>query len=360
MDLVVSAYAGAADRQTLDGVRIHRHGHWRVANFVLPAAVRRMLRARPYDLLIEDINKIPFYTPLYRAGVPLVVIVPHLFGSSVFRETHPLAAAYVRAGELPLPWLYRGADFEVISASTRDDLVRRGIPAARVRTIHCGLDHGRYRLAEPPPRAANPLVVTWSRLRRYKSVDVAIRAFGLIAAEVPQASLLVMGRGPDEARLRRLAARSAFGDRIEFTGHVARPELVRLLHTAHVCLNTSPKEGWGLTVIEANACGLPVVASNCPGLRDSIRDGETGLLVPYGEPAAFAAAALRLLRDRALWQRLSAAARAWSGTFSWDRCAEESLALFAEARERQLGAGARRGPRSDRAGTGTGNTEERQ
>ena len=58
------------------------------------------------------------------------------------------------------------------------------------------------------------------------------------------------------------------------------------LHRAHICLNPSPKEGWGLTVVEANQCGVPVVASDRPGLRDSVRDGQTGLLVPYGEPRA--------------------------------------------------------------------------
>jgi len=70
VDLVVSAYAGAPARETLDGVRVHRHGDWRFANWLLPPVVRRRLRERPYDLLVEDINKIPFYTPLYSGGVP--------------------------------------------------------------------------------------------------------------------------------------------------------------------------------------------------------------------------------------------------------------------------------------------------
>ena len=80
--------------------------------------------------------------------------------------------------------------------------------------------------------------------------------------------------------------------------------------------------------IEANQCGLPVVASDRPGLRDSVRDGETGALVPYGDAGAMAAATLVLLRDPELWQARSRAARAWAASFSWERCVAESLALF--------------------------------
>jgi glycosyltransferase involved in cell wall biosynthesis len=95
-------------------------------------------------------------------------------------------------------------------------------------------------------------------------------------------------------------------------------------------LNPSPKEGWGLTVVEANQCGLPVVASDRPGLKDSVRDGVTGALVPYGDHPAFAAAALEILRDPELFRQRSKAARQWAGTFSWPRCVAESLALFEE------------------------------
>ncbi len=335
VDLVVSAYPGAPSRETVDGVRIHRHGDWRLANWLLPAVARRLLRQQAYDLIVEDINKMPFFMPFHSRGVPVVAVVPHLFGSTVYREANPLAATYVWASERSIPLVYRGVDFEVISASTRDDLAARGVDPALVRVIHCGLDHDRLRLPRPPAREATPLIVTWSRLRRYKSVDVALRAFAAILSELPEARMLVMGRGPDEDRLRRVASRLGIGRRVEFLGHLPWPEMLGVLHRAHVCLNPSPKEGWGLTVVEANACGLPVVASDRPGLRDSVRDGETGLLVPYGDAAAFAGAAVRLLRDGALWARQSAAGRAWAATFSWERCARESLELFACASERR-------------------------
>ncbi len=334
---MTSAYADAPRREQVDGVWVHRRGHWLVANHVLPWIVRGLLRRHRYDLLVEDINKIPFFTPMYRRDVPVLAVVPHLFGSTVFRETNPLAATYVWAAEQAIPRVYRHVDFEVISPSTKEDLVVRGIAPQRIRTILCGVDHDRFILTDPPPRSDTPLVVTWSRLRRYKSIDVAIRAFARIANELPAARMLVMGRGPDEARLRRLTTRLGLDEKVTFRGYLPWEELVRTLHRCHVCLNPSPKEGWGLTVIEANQCGVPVVASDRPGLRDSVQDGISGFLVPYGDVTAFAAAALLLLTDTELWHAHHAAARAWASRFCWEECARDSLAYFQEVATRGAG-----------------------
>ncbi len=328
VDLVCAGYKGAPARDTIDGINIHRRGHWTVANFVLPGVVKKLLKNGDYDLLVEDINKIPFYTPLYRGRTPLVAVVPHLFGTTVYREANPLTATYVYGAERLISALYKNVDFEVISPSTRNDLIGRGLDGDRIRTIYCGMEHERFTLDNPPPRSETPLVVSWSRLRRYKSVDVAIRAFVHIQQELPAARLLIMGRGPDEDRLRKLVTKLGLEETVSFSGFMAWDDLVQTLHRAHVFLNPSPKEGWGLTVIEANQCGLPVVASARPGLQDSVRDGETGFLVPYGDDRAFAAKALQLLRDPDLFARQSAAAHQWAGTFSWQRCIDESLNLF--------------------------------
>ncbi len=334
VDLVCAGYKDAADHEVIDGISIHRRGHWAVANFVLPGLIKKLLKNGNYDLLVEDINKIPFYTPLYRGDTPLLAIVPHLFGTTVYREANPLTATYVYGAERLIAKLYRDVDFEVISPSTRDDLMGRGLDGDRIHTIYCGTDHERFALANPPERDDAPLIVSWSRLRRYKSVDVAIRAFVHIQREKPEARMLVMGRGPDEKRLRKLVTELGMDDHITFSGFMSWDDLVQTLHRAHVFLNPSPKEGWGLTVIEANLCGLPVVASARPGLQDSVRDGETGFLVPYGDDRAFADKALLLLNDPDLLASQSRAAKKWAATFSWQRCCDESLDLFADVARR--------------------------
>jgi glycosyltransferase involved in cell wall biosynthesis len=104
--------------------------------------------------------------------------------------------------------------------------------------------------------------------------------------------------------------------------------MVELLNRSHLFMNASPKEGWGLTVLEANACGVPVVGSDRPGLKDSILHEKTGFLVEYGDAEAFAARGLQLLTDTDLWRRMSAAGLEWSQSMTWDRTADEMEPLF--------------------------------
>jgi len=103
---------------------------------------------------------------------------------------------------------------------------------------------------------------------------------------------------------------------------------VRLFQAARVAVQPSEKEGWGLTVIEANACGVPVVASRSPGLIESVRDRETGLLVPHGDHRALAAGLVQLLTDRDLRLEQARAAIAWAHTFDWETCYRKSRAVM--------------------------------
>jgi glycosyltransferase involved in cell wall biosynthesis len=330
VDLLVSGFPGAAATAVMDGVTVRRHGGWWNGNFALLGAARRALRRRQYDVVLEDINKIPFFTPLVH-DLPIVVYVPHLFGGTVFRETNALFASYVWLLERPLPWAYRRATWIAISASTKRDLVGRGIPASRVEVVHCGLDFARYDLESPPPRADRPTLVHLGRLMRYKRADVALRTLAVLRTRLPAAQLWIVGDGPDRARLERLARRLELGDSVRFHGHVSHAEKVRLLWSSHLLLNPSPKEGWGLTVVEANACGVPVVASRSPGLVDSVHDGETGLLVPPGDAQAGAEAAWRLLSDAALYERCAAQGRAWVRSLRWEDAVLQTEAALERA-----------------------------
>ena len=330
--LLASRFPGCVSETEIRGVRVRRQGEWWNANFALLAAARRELQRRPWDVVLEDVNKIPFLTPLAHR-LPVVVLVPHLFGGTIFRETNPLFGAYIWLLERPLPRVYRRALFMPVSESTRADLVRRGVPAERAMVVHNGIDFERYDLPVPPPRAAAPTLLHLGRLMRYKSADVAVRALAAVRTEMPAARLWVAGDGPDLPRLRRLADGLGIAGSVEFLGHVPHAEKVRRLWQCHLLLNPSPKEGWGLTVLEANACGVPVVASRVPGLVDSVRDGETGVLVPYGDARGFAHAALGLLRDAERREQLGAQARDWARRFTWEEAALQTERVLQRAVE---------------------------
>ena len=325
--LLASRFPGCDSEAEIRGVHVRRRGSWWNANYVLWREARRELDARRYDVVLEDVNKIAFFTPLC-TRLPVVVLVPHLFGGTIFRETNPLLAAYIWLLERPIPRAYRRALFMPVSASTSADLVRRGVPPERCFVVHNGLDFGRYDRAEPPPRNPYPTLVHLGRLMRYKSAEVAVRTLVHVRRALPEARLLVAGDGPDLPRLQRLVRRLGLDGPVEFLGYLAHDAKVDLLWRSHVALNPSPKEGWGLTVLEANACGVPVVASRRPGLVDSVRDGETGSLVEYGDARAFATAALELLRDARRRDEFAARARDWARRFTWeDACVQTERIL---------------------------------
>ncbi len=330
--LLASSFPGATPEAEHDGVRILRRGDWWNANFALAGLAKEELQRRPYDLVVEDINKIPFFAPRF-TRLPVLAIVPHLFGTTVFQETAAPMALYVLAWEWLIPSVYRRARFLAISESTRDDLAARGVARERVDVVYCGMDHSRYGV-EGAPKEATPLVVYLGRLRKYKGVQLLLEALPRLWPSVPEARVVIVGDGPFRGELER-QAQALDRSRVTFTGAIPGTEKVRWLQRAWVTVNPSPKEGWGLTVIEANACGTPSVSSRSPGLRESVRDGETGLLVPHGDPAALAEGVRRVLTDRPLRERLSAAALRWSAGFTWERCAAEAREVAVRAMQEQ-------------------------
>ena len=349
---LASRFPNCAPETTVRGVRVRRLGAWWNANFVLFREAKRELATARWDVVLEDINKVAFFTPL-ASPVPVVVLVPHLFGATIFRETNPLFGAYLWLMERPIPRVYRHSLFMPVSDSTRRDLVQRGIDPERALVVHNGLDFERYDLQDRPPRSAQPTLVHLGRLMRYKSADVAVQAMAFVRAALPGARLVVAGDGPDLPRLQRLVRRLRLESAVEFAGYLPHEDKVRLLWQSHVLLNPSPKEGWGLTVLEANACGVPVVASRRPGLVDSVRDGETGTLVPYGNARAFAAAALPFLRDPEQRAAFGERARAWARRFTWDDAALQTERVLLQAVDE-----ARDQPRGGRKARGSGRGPE--
>ncbi|MCD6307784.1 MAG: glycosyltransferase family 4 protein [Candidatus Latescibacteria bacterium] len=327
--LVSSGFDGGGVEDDYHGIRVIRTGRRETYNFRAPGLVRRLEREDPFDLVIEDINKVPLFTPLY-IKKPLLALVPHLFGSTVFREANPVIASYVWLMERPIPMVYRETIFEVISESTANDLVRRGVDPENIEVVHCGMDHGRYTVDPSVGRFDSPTILYVGRIKRYKSVDTVLRAMPTVLRRIPGVRLAVVGSGDNIEDLGRLAAELCLGDSVIFTGFVSEEEKVDWMRRSHVIVNPSPKEGWGLTNIEANACGTPAVASDSDGLRDSVLDGETGLLFPFGDHEALAGRLVRLLTDDELYARLTGRAIEWAATFTWERAARLTMEIADE------------------------------
>jgi glycosyltransferase involved in cell wall biosynthesis len=321
--LLCGGWPNCPPRAKLDGIDVHRVGTRQTFALKVFQYWSRHLRDEPFDILFEDINKAPLFTPLWGGSARPVVCVPHLFGGTAFQElAWPLATA-VWLSERPLPVVYRDVPFQAISDGTADDLVQRGIVRAHVKVIHPGVSFDHY-TPHAAERAPHPTFAYVGRLKKYKGVDLVIRAFAKLSDT--SATLEIAGAGDYRPALESLAASLDLGQRVRFLGFISEQEKLSLLRRAWAVALASPKEGWGLTNVEAEACATPVVASNSPGIRESVRDGETGFLVPHGDIDGLAAAFGRLAASRDLVTAMGVKARAFAETFTWERATVETEA----------------------------------
>jgi glycosyltransferase involved in cell wall biosynthesis len=334
VDYLCNHYPGAAREEVRDGLRILRRGRQPYFNFLVPWVYHHELRRNNYDVIVEGIDKVPFNMPWFERRVPVACIVPHLFGTTVFREASAPVAAYVYLLERSIGRAYRHSLFSVLSESTKSDLRGRGLPAANIRVIRSGLTQEDYTAPAVKPRGDHPLILYVGRLKRYKGIELGFDAIARLREKFPRIEYAIAGGGDYLPELKRQVTARGLTEQVSFRGFVSHAEKVALMQRADVLLYTSPKEGWGLSVVEANACGTPVVASDAPGLQESVQNGVTGFLVPHGDAAALAQRIDQLLSDPALYESFRRAALDWAHSFTWERASAETLALLEEARHR--------------------------
>ena len=328
--LFCSRFDGAPEKEEMNGIHVIREGGRSLFNYHVPQKYFSTFKAQKFDLVVDDMNKIPFYTPLF-VKEPLLGVTHHLFGKSIFLEASFPAAAYVYLTERAALPIYKRLRFIVGSPSTHKEMLQAGFPEERTHLIHYGVDHDSFRVLGIP-KSPTPLIGLVGRLKKYKSVDHLLEAFVIIRQEMASAELLIVGDGDDKPRLESIARQLGISGAVTFTGFVSEKEKVKHLNEMHVAVNTSAKEGWGLTAIEANACGTPTVSSNVQGLRDAVVDGETGLLYEYGNREQLAEKILLMLRDGHLRQRLGENALRRSKQFDWNVAAEQTMEVIDRVR----------------------------
>jgi len=323
--LLCSGFAGAPSREQIDGLEVVRKGSRKWFNYFVPAAYRALAAKNQFAVVVDDLNKIPFYTPWF-VREPILALVHHFFGKSIYRETNWPAASYVYCSERLVPVVYRRTPFAAVSQSTADELRRSG-HESWIELLPNAVDMSQYR-SEVGRKSPAPLIGYLGRLKKYKCVDHILRALPLVLQQRPDARLFIVGEGDHRPALEALAGELGIGGAVTFTGQVSHEEKVNWLNRAWVAVNHSPKEGWGLTVIEANACGVPVVAADSPGLRDSVVDGKTGRLYPFGDIDRLSQTMVDFLSDPSLRADCGREALAWARTFTWEASAQKALMII--------------------------------
>ncbi|MGW3420763.1 glycosyltransferase family 4 protein [Streptomyces phaeochromogenes] len=274
------------------------------------------------DLLVEVCNGMPYLAPLWHRG-PTLCLVNHVHTDLWrMRFNGPLAPA-ARLGRRLEHWALAGAQrhnlLVAVSPSTAHALRAIGVERERIRVVHNGVEEP----GPPTERSPEPLFLAMGRLVEYKRIDLLLRLWERVRP-VTGGRLVIVGDGPERERLEQLA-----GPGVEFKGHVSETEKHRLLCAAWLLLHPSAVEGWGLVVTEAAARETPAIAFDVPGLRDSIVDGETGLLARGESSFAAAWCTLALSTHRRTLMGKAAGDRATQ--FRWHRTVRQFRAVATEA-----------------------------
>lgn len=338
VDFVTARPRGQARREARDGVRIRRGGG--VVGFYLYAVAYLLRHRSTLDAVIDPECGIPTFSPLFvRRTCAVVLVVHHVHQAQFAMYFPPALAALGRALEREvMPRVYRRRRTVAVSASTRSEMVEQLGWTGPVELLANGAAQPEEAGCAPDAKDPDQLVVL-GRLVPHKRVDLVIRAAARVVADFPALRLAVCGRGPEEGPLKDLVDELGLAEHVEVMGYVSEETKARVLRRSilHVC--ASDVEGWGQVVIEAAAYGVPTIARDVPGLRDSIRQGETGWFAGDGPGddeaivAQLAATMRRLLgrlRDPDTQRRHHRLCRSWAAEFSWDRMRAQARELVAD------------------------------
>jgi glycosyltransferase involved in cell wall biosynthesis len=320
-----SAVPGAPQALTRDGYRVERRSG-RYA--VFPGAVWEGIRMghRPGDALVEIWNGMPFFSPLWYRG-PRIVFLHHVHAEMWGMVLPPTLARLGDVVERRLaPRFYRSSRVVTLSESSRCEITEMlGLRADRVTVAPPGVD-ARFRPGGQ--RSPTPLVVAVGRLVPVKRFDALLRALAEVKADHPDLQAVLIGEGYERPALEALREELGATEWVRMPGRVDDDELVSWYRRAWAVASSSQREGWGMTLTEAAACGTPAVATAIAGHADAVFDGESGLLVD--DVRDLPAALGRVLGDEVLRSRLSKGALSRARWFTWEATARRALEALAQ------------------------------
>lgn len=303
-------------------------------------------RTGPRDGLVEIWNGMPFLSPLW-AHCPRIVFLHHVHAEMWRMVLPPHLARVGEAMEFRLaPPLYKRTQIVTLSESSREEIHELlGLPLENVHVVPPGIDPAYSPAPGPDGRpgpagsgkSERPLVVAVGRLVPVKRVDRLIDALLAAKRRVPALEATIVGEGYEREALEAQIRAAGAEDWLTLPGRVSDAELVALYRRAWLVTSASAREGWGMTLTEAAACGTPSVVTDIAGHRDAVARDLSGLLVP--EPPDLAGTIVDVLTDEALRRRLTEGALTHAARFTWNATARDTLAVLADEAERRRARG---------------------
>jgi glycosyltransferase involved in cell wall biosynthesis len=334
--VISSSFIGCEREENINEIKIIRVGSETTYPLEVWKNFKKYEKRFLPDIIYEVFNKLPLFTPLLTSR-PKLIQMHHLWLTSIFHEAPFPVASVVWLGEQMLRFFYRKEQFAIVSDSAKKELKYYGIKDERIKIIYCGINYDFYvPAAERNVEKNGKYLFYIGRLQKYKGVLDICEAFEKISGKFPDLKLKIAGSGTFRERLQKWIEKHNLSERILLLGFICEDEKLRLLQHAYLLVQPSFKEGWGLTVIESNACGVPVVANNAPGLCDSVSDAKTGLLYKFGDVDDAAKKISMLLEDSQKYAQLSLNCRDWAKKFKWQTASDETFDLLKKVISKDL------------------------
>ncbi len=316
--------------EVIDGVEIYRHGGFYTV--YIWAFLYYVFKFRKnIDVIIDSENGVPFFTPLY-SRKPVIGLIHHIHQDVFINNLSAPAAALATFLESTLmPIVYRNTKMITVSESSKDDMIKIGLGRSQaIEIIHPGVENKKFRAVK---KTKDPTILYLGRLKPYKSVDTVINAMKLIIEKQPKTKLKIAGFGESREDLESLVKELNLENNVEFLGKISEEIKPKVLGESWVFVYPSMMEGWGISAIEASASGTPVVASNVPGLRESVKNPSTGILVEYGNVEAFADKISMLISNNKLRTIFGKQGIKWAENFSWDNSTDKLIEVIKKTLE---------------------------
>ncbi|MBI1863721.1 glycosyltransferase [Candidatus Woesebacteria bacterium] len=313
--------------EVVDGVQVVRRGGFYTV-YIWAFIYYLFAFRRKYDVIVESVNGVPFFTPFY-SRIKKIIISYHVH-QNVFRShlRFPLSTLASVMEKNLMPLVYRNTQFVTISASSKNDLLNANLTKnENISIVNPGITSKLYKKV---PKTKYPSFSYVGRLQHYKNIDIALKAFAKVVKIHKDAEFAIVGEGEQGQYLKNITHNLGLSENVFFLGKVSEEEKARVFGRTWASIQPSSFEGWGITVIEANAAGTPVIASKVNGLKDSVVDGITGLLVPEKDIKALAYAMNSIIEDKSLRNYLSKEALKWSKQFSWEKTSKQFLKIINE------------------------------
>jgi glycosyltransferase involved in cell wall biosynthesis len=316
-----SKFKNSKTEEVIDGIKIVRAGNFFTVYLLAP--IFYLFTKNKFDLVIDEIHGIPFFTPLY-VRKPKIAFI-HEVAGEIWDYMYPFPINKIGKLIEPLFYIpYKNTKFMTVSDSTKQSLMTVGIGKENIEVINNGISNPV--LDEPSEKEKDPIFIFVSRVVKMKGTENVIKAFFGIQKQLKDAKLWIVGDGDKlyVEHLKQVIKTYPIKLKVQFFGKVNEQEKLVLMRKASLLLHASVKEGWGLVVIEAASQATPSVVYDVAGLRDSVKDGKTGVVLRENTPEEMAKQAINLFEDKVEYEKLQANSLAWAKSLTWENSTKRS------------------------------------